>query len=90
MQTGDDLIAALSERDTIFGELESHHKKRNILRSVCLGGSHTDFGTGIDMDTAMRLTRDGRTDSVDNTDTQGTTLEAVSHSQDGICSFSTL
>jgi hypothetical protein len=36
MQTIDDLIPALSERDTIFGELESDHEQSDVLRSVCL------------------------------------------------------
>lgn len=36
VQTVDDLIATLGQRDAIFGQLESHHDEGNVLRRVSL------------------------------------------------------
>jgi hypothetical protein len=36
MKTGDDFVAALSEGDTILGELDRHHDECDILRRVGL------------------------------------------------------
>lgn len=55
-----------------------------------LGGCDTDFRTSVDVDTAVRLTRDGASDSVGDTDTESTTLEAVSHGEDSVGSLSRL
>lgn len=42
------------------------------------------------MNAAMRLARDGTADSIDNTHTKSTTLEAITHGQDGIGGFTGL
>lgn len=42
------------------------------------------------MNTTVSFTRDGRTDSVSDTDSKGTTFQAVTHSKDGISSFARL
>ena len=36
MKTGDNLVAAFGERDTIFRELECHHNECDILRRIGL------------------------------------------------------
>lgn len=54
------------------------------------GGSHTDFGASINVDAAVGLTRQGRPDSVHNTDAEGTPLHAVSEGKDSIGSLATL
>ena len=50
----------------------------------------TNFGARVDVDTAVRLTGDCRTDSVDDTNAERTTLQAVAESEDGIGSLTTL
>ena len=42
------------------------------------------------MDTAVRLSRDGRSNNVNDTNVQSTSLHAVSHSEDGIGGLSRL
>src|SRR3954453_14964044 len=36
METIDDLIPAFGERDSVLGELESHHQEGNVLRGIRL------------------------------------------------------
>ena len=36
VKTSNDLVAALSERNAIFGELESHHQQGDVLGGVSL------------------------------------------------------
>lgn len=36
VQAVDDLLVSLDERDAVFGELDGHHEKHDVLRSVCL------------------------------------------------------
>lgn len=90
MKTSDDLVSPLTEGDAILGELDGHHDECDVLGSISLGTSNTDFGSGIDMDTAVSLTRDGTTDGIDDTDAKSSSIQAIPHSQDGIGSLSTL
>lgn len=55
-----------------------------------LGRGNTDFRARIDMHTAVRLTRDCRTNRVNHTDTQRAALEAVAKRQDRVGRLSTL
>ena len=60
------------------------------MRGVGLGGGDTDLGTGVDVNTAVGEERDGRTDSVDDTNSQSTTLQAVAESTEGVGSLTGL
>src|ERR1700676_787829 len=51
---------------------------------------NTNFGPGIDVHTAVGLTRQARSDSVDNTNAEGTTLQTVPKRQDRVGGLSTL
>ena len=55
-----------------------------------LGRGNTDFGTSVNVDTTVCLTRQSRTYSVDNTKTEGTSLQTIPECKDGIGSLSTL
>lgn len=90
VQAVDDLTSPLCEGDTIFGKLQSNHEQGDVLRGVRLGRSNTDFGSSIDVDTAVSLAGESGTNSVDNTNAEGTTLNAVPQGQDGVSSFTTL
>lgn len=52
-----------------------------------LGGRDTDFRTSVDVDTAVSLSRDGTSDSVDDTDAESTALKAITHSEDCVGGF---
>ena len=54
------------------------------------GRGDTNFGTGVDMYTTVRLTRQAGSDGVDDTDAEGSTLQAVPERQDGVGGLSTL
>lgn len=90
VQSVDNLLSALLLGNGVIRKLESHHDESDVLRGVSLGGGDTNLGTGVDVDTGMTLTRQGRTDSVDDTQTQCTPLQTVSHGQNGVGSFSRL
>ena len=59
-------------------------------RGTDLSRRDTNFGARVDVDTAVGLTRDRRTDSVDNTDAERTALQAVAESEDGVGGLTTL
>lgn len=84
VQGVDDGVPARRHREAVLRELDRHHDEGDVLRSVGLGRSDTDFGSGVDVDTAVRLARDGRTDDVDHTNVESTTLEAVAHRENGV------
>jgi hypothetical protein len=90
VKTVDDGVTTRSHRESIFRELNCHHDEGDVLRGVSLGRSDSDFRSGVDVNTAVRFARDRRTDDVDDSDVEGTTLEAVSHSEDRVGSFSGL
>lgn len=89
-ETFDDLLSPLLLGCTILGKRECEHDHADELRCVRLGRGHTDFGTGVDVDTAVGEQRDGGTDVVDNTDGEGTTLQAVAESHERICGLTRL
>jgi hypothetical protein len=69
-------------------QLSQQSTETNLI--AYLGGRNTNFWASIDVDSAMRLARDGGTDGVDNTQAQCATLVAVTHCQDGICGLARL
>lgn len=90
MQAIDNLLTSFFLRDRVVGKLQCDHDERNVLGGVRLGGGHTDFRSGVDVDTTVGLPRQSRTDSVDDTEAQSTTLQAVSHGEDGVGCFTRL
>lgn len=85
-----DGLAAGVLGSTILAERKRKHDHADELRSVCLGGGNTDLGTGVNVDTTVGHHGDGRTDNVDNTNGQGTTLQAVTESHEGVSSLTRL
>jgi len=49
-----------------------------------------NFRAGVDVNTAVCFTRDGRTDSVDNTHAECATLQIIPHGQDRVGGLSDL
>lgn len=90
MQTIDNLLTSSFLGYRVIRELEGDHDERNVLRSVCLGGGDTDFRTSVDVDTAVSFSRQRRTNGVDDTETQGASLQTVSHGENGVGSFTRL
>ena len=52
--------------------------------ATCLGRGDTNLRTGVDVDTAVGLTRDRGADRVDDTDTERATLQAVAQREDRV------
>lgn len=84
VQAVDDGVSSLSHRDSVLAKLDGHHDEGNVLGCVSLGGGDTDFGTGVDVDTTVGLSGHGGADGVDDTETEGTSLQAVSEREDGV------
>ncbi len=59
VETVNDSLPSLGHRDSILTKLDGHHDESNVLRCVSLGGSDTDFGTSVDVDTTVGLSRHG-------------------------------
>ena len=89
-ETLDDLLPPLLLGCTVLTEREREHDHADELRGVGLGGGNTDLRTSVDVHTAVGEERDGGTDSVDDTDSQGTALQAVAESTQGIGSLTRL
>jgi hypothetical protein len=89
-ETLDDLLAPLLLGCTVLAEREREHDHAHKLRSVGLGRGNTDLGTGVDVDTTVGEERDGGTDSVDDTNSQGAALQAVAEGTQGISSLTRL
>ena len=85
-----DFQTLLSLACTVLRQSKSEHDHANKLRSVSLGGGDTDLGTGVDVDTAVGHERDAGADNVDNTNSQGATLQAVAESHEGVGSLTGL
>ena len=66
------------------------HKHTSKQHGTDLSRRDTNFGASVDVDTAVGLTRDRRTDSVDDTDAERTSLQAVAESKDRVGSLTTL
>jgi hypothetical protein len=90
VQSVDDGVPPLGERDPVLAELDGHHDEGDVLRRVGLGRRDSDLGSGVDVDTAVRFTRDGRSDDVDDSDIERSSLEAVAHREDRIGRLSRL
>lgn len=89
-ETLHDLLAASLLGSTVLAQRQSKHDHGNELRGVGLGGGDTDLGTGVDVDTTVGKERDGGADNVNNTHSQGTTLQAVAESHEGVGSLTRL
>jgi hypothetical protein len=90
VQSVDDGVPPDRERDAVLRQLNRPHDESNVLRRVGLGRRDTDFRSGVDVDTAVRFTRDGRTDDVDDSDVERAALEAVAHGEDRVGRFARL
>lgn len=60
------------------------------MRGVGLGGRNTDFGAGVDVHTAVGEEGNAGTNNIDDTDSQGTAVEAVSESHQRVGCFTRL
>lgn len=85
-----DLLATLLLGCAVLTKGECEHNHGNELGGVGLGGGNTDFGTGVDVDTAVGEQGDGGADDVDDTDSQGTALQAVAESHERVSSLTRL
>lgn len=75
---------------TVLAEGEGEHDHADELRSVGLGGSDTNFRTGVDVNTTVGHHGDGGTDDVDDTNGQSTTFQAVTEGQKRVGSLARL
>ena len=75
---------------TVLRQSKSEHDHADELGGVGLGGGDTDLGTGVDVDTAVGHERDAGADNVDDTNSQGATLQAVAESHEGVGSLTGL
>lgn len=89
-ETLHDVEASLVLAGAVFGEGEGEHDHAHELGSVGLGGGDTNLGTGVDVDTAVGHERNAGTDDVDDTNSQGTALETVAESHEGVSSLTGL
>lgn len=85
-----DFLASLVHRDTIVRQSESKHEKREDLRCVGLGRGNSNFRSGVDVDSAVRLAADRRSDGVGDSDGEGSAWFAVSQSHQSVGGLSTL
>lgn len=53
----DDLISSFSKGDAVLRKLDGHHDESDILRGVGFGGSDTNLGAGVDVDTTVGFSR---------------------------------
>ena len=72
------MIAPGLHGDSVVRESESEHEEGDDLRGVGLGRGHSDLGSCIDVDSAVRLPADRRADCVRDADRQGAVRLAVS------------
>ena len=79
-QTLHDLNPPLLLASTVLTKGQREHDHRNELRGVCLCGSDTNLGAGVDVDTAVGQHTDRAADHVHDTNSQCATLQAVSQS----------
>lgn len=80
----DNFSTAGSFGKIVVGKLQCNHGERNILAGVCFRGCNTDLWSSIDMNTALSLSTDRRTNSICNTKTQCPTVLAICQSQQRI------
>lgn len=89
-KTLDDLLATALLGSTVLAEREGEHDHGDELGSVGLGGGDTNLGAGVDVDTAVGEQRNRRAHNVDDADGQGTALETVAESAEGVGSLAGL
>lgn len=66
------------------------HDHADELGSVGFGGGDTDLGTGVDVDTTVGHEGDAGADNVDDTNGEGTALQAVAESHERVGSLTRL
>ena len=81
------LGATWLDGNPILAHHQSEHDERDELRCVGFGWRHTDLGSGVDVDTAVRFATDGRSHRVRHTDDQSAALLAVAQGQKGVGGF---
>lgn len=59
-------------------------------KNTNLGGSNTNFGTSVDVNTTMSVARECGTNSVHDSNTKSSTIHAVSQGEDGVRGFAAL
>jgi hypothetical protein len=75
---------------SILTQGQGEHDHGNELRGVGLRRGDTDFGTGVNVDTTVGQKRDGGADDVDDTNSQGTALQAVAEGQERVSGLTRL
>ena len=85
-----DLLATLFLGSAILTKGQSEHDHGDELRGIGLGGGNTDLRASVDMHTAVGHHGDGRTDNVDNTNGEGSPLQAVPERHKRISSLTRL
>lgn len=89
-ETLHDLLTTSLLGSTVLAQGQSEHDHGNELRGVGLGRGDTDLRTGVNVDTTVGEEGDGGADDVDDTNSQGTTLQAVAESHEGVGSLTRL
>ncbi len=77
MKSTNDFTSAGLKREAIGGQNEGEHGEGEDLGGVGLCRGHTDFRSGVDVDTAVSLARDGGADGVGDAHGQSTAGLAV-------------
>lgn len=74
----------------VLAKRQREHDHGDELGGVGLGRGDTDLRASVDVDTTVGEEGDGRTDNVDNTNSQGTALQTVSESHQRVSSLTRL
>lgn len=90
VKTSHNFLTALLLGGAVLAKREGEHDHGNELRRVRLGGSNTNLGAGVDVDTAVSEHGNGGTDNVNDTDGQRATLQAVSQGHERVRSLTRL
>ena len=81
------LRATRLDGNPVLTHHQREHDEGDELRCVGFGGCHSDFGSGVDVDAAVRFTADGRSHCVCHTNDQSTALLAVAQGQQCVGGF---
>lgn len=89
-QSLDNLVTTALLGCAVLAQRQSKHNHGNELRGIGLGRGNTDFRTSVDVDTAVGEHGDGGSDDVDDTNRQGTALQAVAKGHERVGGFTRL
>ena len=84
MKSTNDFTSAGLKREAIGGQNEGKHGEGEDLRGVGLRRGHSDLRSGVDVDSAVSLARNGRADGVGDAHGQGATGLAVAQGIEGV------